>query len=141
MEHEDAEPTLKMLVRLTNFKICGISMCYQYRLMLKFITSIYYTHGFIKSMSLSDQETFNWIFCGLAILSCMWTLASGLIFLAFAYATHTAHLKKSLFESGIMVEEEPLSRDKKSVFDNLNIYREGFSSVEKKPVASVIYIS
>ncbi len=62
-----------------------------------------YTHGMIDRIE--DKETVNWTFCCLAFLSALLTMFSGLIFLFFAYILHVAHIKKSLFDSGLLVDE------------------------------------
>ena len=43
---------------------------------------------------------------------------------------NVAQVKKSLFEVGLIVEEEPLYPDRKSVFDQLQIHRDGYTSIE-----------
>ncbi len=62
-----------------------------------------YTHNVF--LSIQNKELVNWVFFSLAVLSILLTLLSGLIFLSFAYIFHLAHIKKSLFESGLIVDE------------------------------------
>lgn len=50
------------------------------------------------------------------------------MFLRFAYIINVAQVKKSLFEQGLIIEEEPMNADRKSVFDQMKIYREGYST-------------
>jgi hypothetical protein len=53
----------------------------------------------------------------MTLLSVLFTLFGGLVFLSFAYIINVAHVKKSLFENGLVIEEEPMNEDRKSVFD------------------------
>ncbi len=66
-------------------------------------TSVIYTHNVF--LSIQNKDLVNWVFFSLAVLSILLTLLSGLIFLSFAYIFHLAHIQKSLFESGLIVDE------------------------------------
>ena len=67
-----------------------------------------YTHRIFEEFLENDEEMkkLNWIFCSLSLVSILMTLVGGLLFLRFAYVLNIAHKKKSLFESGLLVEEE-----------------------------------
>ena len=62
-----------------------------------------YTHNVYQSIA--NKDLVNWVFFSLAVLSILLTLLSGLIFLSFAYIFHLAHIQKSLFDSGLIVDE------------------------------------
>ena len=56
------------------------------------------------------------------------TLVGKLTFLLFAYVLNVAQVKRSLFESGILVDEE--SGGMLSAYTKLNVRREGYCAVE-----------
>ena len=110
---------LNLLTKLTSLKLYGITAIYQFKLFLRVGSSVLYTYGLVYSFvdENNDIETINWVFCSLTLLSVLLTLVAGLVFISFAYIMNVAQVKKSLFEVGLIVEEEPLYPDRKSVFD------------------------
>ena len=66
----------------------------------------------------------------MTLVSVLMTLIAGLVFLSFAYIMNVAQVKRSLYECGLVVEEETLNTDRKSKFDQIKILRDGYSSVE-----------
>jgi hypothetical protein len=53
----------------------------------------------------------------MTLVSVFMTLIAGLVFLSFAYIMNVAQVKRSLYECGLVVEEETLNTDRKSKFD------------------------
>lgn len=99
---EDDEMTLTKLTRLTTMSLVVFTLSYEYKLLLRIGTTIFYTHGFYNNF---DGDTVSWVFFGLTTISIVLTLWSGLIFLQFASIMHMAHTHKSLFDSGLNVDE------------------------------------
>lgn len=75
---QDDELTLTKLTRLTTASLIVFTFSYQYKLLLRIATALFYTHGLYTNF---NEETVNWVFFGLAVLSILLTLCSGLIFL------------------------------------------------------------
>ena len=100
---------LDLLTKLTSVKLYGVSGIYQFKLLLRVASSIVYTHGLLYSFIDHDDDitTYNWIFCSMTLVSVLMTLVAGLVFLSFAYIMNVAQVKRSLFEGGLIVEEEP----------------------------------
>lgn len=121
---------LKKLTRLTSVKLYVLTAIYEFKLLLRVASSLVYTHGLLDSLVTSDADKllYNWVFCSLTLFSVLLTLVGGLIFLRFAYVLNVAQVKRSLFESGILVDEE--SGGMLSAYTQLNVRREGYSSVE-----------
>jgi hypothetical protein len=124
------EQVLKELTRLTSVKLYGLTAIYEFKLLLRVASSLVYTHGLLDDFVTTDADklTFNWVFCSLTLTSVLLTLVGGLFFLRFAYILNVAQVKRSLFESGLIVDEEPGGME--SAFNRLNIRRDGYSSVE-----------
>jgi hypothetical protein len=101
----DNELTITKLTKLTTVSLYLITISYQYKLLLRIGTALFYTHGIYSHFDDSTQITVNWVFFGLAVLSILLSLASGLVFLQFASMLNVAHTRKSLFDSGLNVDE------------------------------------
>ena len=99
---------LKKLTRLTSVKLYVLTAIYEFKLLLRVASSLVYTHGLLDSLVTSDADKllYNWVFCSLTLFSVLLTLVGGLIFLRFAYVLNVAQVKRSLYESGILVDEE-----------------------------------
>ena len=124
------EQVLKKLTKLTSVKLYVLTAIYEFKLLLRVASSLVYTHGLLHDYVTSDADKliYNWVFCSLTLTSVLMTLVGGLIFLRFAYVLNVAQVKRSLFESGIIVDEE--SGGMVSAFSQLNVVRDGYSSVE-----------
>jgi hypothetical protein len=124
------EQVLKKLTRLTTVKLYVLTAIYEFKLLLRVASSLVYTHGLLHDFLTSEKDKliYNWVFCSLTLTSVLLTLVGGLIFLRFTYVLNIARVKRSLFESGIIVDEE--SSGMVSAYSQLNVLREGYSSVE-----------
>ncbi len=103
-------PGYDLMYSLTKFTkailIC-LSIFYEYKLLMRIVSSLLYTHEFILYFkSQTTIEALNYVFFSLTIFSTLMTMGAGLLFLGFSYVLHKAYVKQSLFGSGLLVDEE-----------------------------------
>lgn len=104
-EEDKNEKILRLLTRLTTLKLRWLTGIYQYKLVLRVTASLMYTHNLYGNIA--SKTSVNWVFVSLTLISVLLSLVGGLLFLFFAYVLKMAMIEKSLFESGILVLEEP----------------------------------